>query len=77
MALGGSLWSLKHINKKIMRKNLPCICKISVALKSMTCVVSYREVGKQDFIYHSLVEHSFAMSETNECKLVPIFFLIS
>lgn len=77
MALGGSLWSLKHINKKIMRKNLPCIYKISMALKSMTCVVSYREVGKQDFICPSLVEHSFAISETNECKLVPIFFFIS
>lgn len=58
-----------------MRKNLPCIYKISVALKSMTCVVSYREVGKQDFIYPSSVEHSSAISETNECKLVPIFFL--
>lgn len=77
MALGGSLWSLKHINKKIIRKNLPCIYKISVALKSVTCVVSYREVGKQDFFYPSSLQHSSAISEINEYKLVPIFFLIS
>lgn len=57
-----------------MRKNLPCcIYEISVALKSMICAVSYEEVGKQDFTYPSSVEHSSAVSETNECKLVPVF----
>lgn len=46
-----------------MRKSLPsCIYKTSMAVKSMTCAVLYKDVGKQDFIYPSSVEHSSAIS---------------